>query len=235
MPEITIGLFPDVGGTWFLNRMPLGMGKFFALTGARINAADALLTRLADFVLPDDGLPALIESIENAEWSDNVESNQKQVSNIVSSHAIDDKELGPTVRSNIHHHQFEIEHACQQTSLGEIVRTLEGLLPENNDTWLSQSIETMQAGSPLSLLIIYEQLKRHRYSDLKTIFCSEYQLATNVIRYPEFAEGVRALLIDKDKQPKWQYPHFSHVPASLLEKMFTPPWPENPLQELLVP
>ena len=90
--------------------------------------------------------------------------------------------------------------------------------------------KAVQNGSPLSSALIYEQLRRHRHSNLETVFLSEFQLATNVIRYPEFAEGVRALLIDKDKSPQWKFKHFSDVPCSELEHFFTPPWDKNPLE-----
>ena len=100
---------------------------------------------------------------------------------------------------------------------------------ENDSAWLSKAIKTMLSGSPLSALMIFEQLRRHRYVTQKEAFEADLVLATNMVRYPEFAEGVRALLIDKDKKPKWVFKHFSHVPSSVMESFFNPPWEVNPL------
>jgi hypothetical protein len=111
--------------------------------------------------------------------------------------------------------------------LGDVISALTAI--DNDSVWLGKAIKTMQHGSPLSALMIFEQLRRHRYVTQKEAFEVDLVLATNMVRYPEFAEGVRALLIDKDKKPKWAFKHFSHVPASVMESFFTPPWEVNPL------
>ena len=231
MPEITIGLFPDVGGTWFLNRMPRGLGNFFALTGARINAVDALYTQLATHVLPQSSLAELPDILQSQRFSDDVEANRHTIAEVLKQLSFSSQALNREIESEIHAVLHDLEHACQCTSLGEMIQAFNQMADQS--TWLEQAVATLRDGSAISSLIIYEQLKRHRYSTLEKVFLSEYQLATNVVRYPEFTEGVRALLIDKDKQPNWQYAHFSAVPASLLEHFFTPPWKENPLATLI--
>jgi enoyl-CoA hydratase/carnithine racemase len=231
MPEITIGLFPDVGGTYFLNRMPNALGIFFALTGASINASDAIYTGLADTYVALEKHPLLLQDIENTAWTADTESNKALLNDCISDHSSVAEAFHHEVPSELLPHLHDIENACRETSLGEVITHLQSLQLESK--WFSKALATMTQGSPISALIIYEQLKRFRYADLATVFAGELVLATNSVRYPEFAEGVRALLIDKDREPKWQYPHFSAVPASLLEQFFASPWEKNPISEKL--
>lgn len=227
MPEITIGLFPDVGGTWFLNRMPMGLGIFYALTGAPINAPDALITKLADYVIPSRELDSCLSVLSKVSWSDDVEANHQLLGEQLSAMSYKAKSLSNIVESELQAHIDFLESACQESSLGEIVRRLGAC--DTDSRWYQKALKAMEHGSALSSLLIYEQLKRYRYASLEQIFERELILATNIIRYPEFAEGVRALLIDKDNEPKWQFPHFSAVPASVLESFFVAPWQDSPL------
>ena len=88
------------------------------------------------------------------------------------------------------------------------------------------------AGSSLAALWIERQLRETRHASLKEVFQAEIQLVTNIVRHPEFAEGVRALLIDKDRNPAWQFPTSREVPTEHLDTFFTAPWGENPLADL---
>ncbi len=231
MPEITIGLFPDVGGTWFLSRMPRGLGLFFALTGAPLNAHDALYCKLVDAVMSQDDADNLEARLCEQSWRKESQANSALLSELIESKALDSKMLNRDIHSEIKACLSTLEQICQQTSLGEVLFALHNA--QSDSSWLKKAANTQAHGSPLSALLIYEQLRRYHYASLKEVFLSEYRLATNIVRYPEFAEGVRALLIDKDKDPKWRYQHFSQVPASELEDFFSPPWPENPLLDLL--
>jgi enoyl-CoA hydratase/carnithine racemase len=228
MPEITIGLFPDVGGTYFLNRMPYNFGVFFALTGASINARDALYTRLADYVIPWNTHKKLLKSLQKVNWNiADIQNNHVLVDQEIEAVAIDAKTLHAMMNSEIQTHHKLLETICLQNSLAEVLLEISRF--DKGDHWFNKAKSAITHGSPLSSVLIYEQLRRHRYSDLETVFLSEFQLATNVIRYPEFAEGVRALLIDKDKTPNWKFKHFSHIPCHVLEHFFTAPWDSNPL------
>ncbi len=231
MPEITIGLFPDVGGTWFLNKMPRALGQFFALTGAQINANDALYLNLATHVIAWEQQQSLIDELCACSFENTQKDDIATIEKVLGKHVIESSKLDQDLPSEIKPVLSSLEQASQSTSLGEMLKAFSQLADQS--PWLEKAVETLQHGSPLSSLLIYEQLKRHRYSSLREVFLSEYQLATNVVRYPEFAEGVRALLIDKDKNPQWQFKHFSAVPASLLEQFFTPAWNENPLAALI--
>lgn len=227
MPEITIGLFPDVGGTWFLNKMPDALGIFFALTGASLNAHDALLVGLGDYFLESDAIEKLIEALTQTKWHSDVLKNHTALNALLAKQALSKKTYQSKYPSQLSPHILEISKACHETSLGEVIHALTHLNLESD--WFNKSLKSLAQGSPLSSLLIFEQLRRHRFSDLETVFKSELLLATNIVRHTEFAEGVRALLIDKDKNPKWQHTHFSQVENSLLESFFNPPWQENPL------
>jgi len=234
MPEITIGLFPDVGGTWFLNKMPRGLGIFFALTGASINANDALYTGLADVVVSAKQQENLIPKLLEQSWSHSLDENHALATSTINDLAMNTKALNQEIPSEVQAHISFLESSCQQTSLGEIKAALLAPQAQNQDSkWITRALSTLESGSPLSSLIIFEQLKRYRYASLELVFESELSLATNCVRYPEFAEGVRALLIDKDNNPQWKYAHFSEIPSSLFDQFFAAPWPANPFSESL--
>jgi len=231
MPEISIGLFPDVGGTYFLNRIPYGLGIFFALTGASINANDALHLGLADHYVSEIDVGHLLKQISQTAWQSDASKNHSRLTSLLNKLSSTHQELEQQVPSELIPHQSEIEAACKAGALGDIVAALNQV--HHDSAWLANAIQKMNSGSQLSALLIFEQLRRYRYAELKQAFESELVLATNIVRFPEFAEGVRALLIEKDQNPNWKFAHFSHVPASLMEHFFTPPWDVNPLYEKL--
>jgi enoyl-CoA hydratase/carnithine racemase len=141
--------------------------------------------------------------------------------------SLDEQALHAMMESEIKAHHKLLETICRHTSLAEVLLEISKFDEDNH--WFNKAKLAITHGSPLSSILIYEQLRRHRHSSLETVFLSEFQLATNIIRYPEFAEGVRALLIDKDKSPKWLFKHFGDIPCSLIEHFFTAPWDTNPL------
>ena len=138
-------------------------------------------------------------------------------------------ELGKPA-ANIEPHFDIIQQLTDYESLPEIVDAISNF--ETGDTWLQKGAAALQHGSAISACNIYQALQQAAPMSLTEVFQFELMLSTNVVRHPEFAEGVRALLIDKDKQPRWLFDTVSDVPASLLEQMITPPWPENPLADL---
>ncbi len=150
---------------------------------------------------------------------------------LLATHTCSEAHISQFSPSEIAPFKTKLSAACQQTSLGEVIKAIAALAPESK--WLKRANATLEKGSALSSLLIFEQLKRYRYAALDKIFEQELSLATRIVRYPEFTEGVRALLIDKDKSPKWKFEHFSGVSSELLETFFTAPWPDNPLSEHL--
>jgi enoyl-CoA hydratase/carnithine racemase len=123
-----------------------------------------------------------------------------------------------------------IARLCDGDDVHAVVDNI--LAQETDDTWLARARDSLAHGSKLAALWIERQLWETRHASLREVFQSEIRLATNIVRYPEFAEGVRALLIDKDRQPAWQFENTRDVPESLLNGFFVDPWPENPLADL---
>ncbi len=223
MPEVTIALFPDVGGSYFLNRTPGQSGRFLALTGASFNASDAIYLGIAD-------------SFVAREYYDPVEAALVDVA--PSSDDDVDAVLEPFIAKSkleqrvgqIDARQEQIDTLCKFSNTLDVVEAVRGL--ETEDKWLSKAKSGLLDGSPLAALWIDEQLKRSKDASLADVFRSELLLATNVVRYPEFAEGVRALLIDKDREPKWQFSSVEAVERDLVESFFNSPWDSNPLADL---
>ena len=233
MPEVTIALYPDVGGSWFLNRMPGHSGMFLALTGASINGADSLFTGIADYFISHDQYQSVLDALLHQPWSTTQQHNNDLVSDLLAVIATSSEDAIP--EDNVESHLDIINQLCAGADVFAVIDAISSV--DTEDPWLLKARDSLVAGSPLSALIINRQLQLSREMSLAEVFQSEIQLSTNIVRYPEFAEGVRALLIDKDKNPQWQFKTVAQVPADVLEQFFTTPtsgssWPHNPLADL---
>lgn len=228
MPEVGIGLFPDVGGSYFMNRIPRGLGVFFSLTGAPINALDALWCQLADYALPSTQIPDCIEQLSNTKWQPGQhQHNHQQVSQILQRFNYPSRSLANLIEAQIPSHLSLLEQISQQDCLGEFMHQL--TLAKGHSSFIDKAIKALEQGSELSALITFEQLRRFRHASLEIVLQSELALATNIMRRGDIAEGIRALIIDKDQTPKWQFEHFSAIPASTLESFFARPWDDSPM------
>lgn len=228
MPEITIALFPDVGGNYFLNHAPGRTGLYLALTAASMNAADCLYVDYADYFIPHEHKDEVIDQLASLAWSGNEVTDNDAITTVLNNLAsVNEDELPP---GNIEPHFDVIQKLTDFETLPEIFEAITGY--ETEDKWLQKGAAALAHGSPLSACNIYQALKLTKEMTLADVFRFELMLATNVLRHPEFAEGVRALLIDKDNNPQWQYASVSDVPEELLAGMVTPPWDQNPLADL---
>ena len=227
MPEITIGLYPDVGASYFLNRMPHKLGLFLGLTAASINLTDASYVGLINHSAPADKRGELLHQLCQQQWhpGTNARANAAILDELLGVFAVPSLPPG-----NLEALAADIEAACGRDSLGEISAAIAGL--DGDSEWLFRAKKGLQSGSPLAASLIHEQLRRCANLDLASTFQAECLLSTNVVRYPEFAEGVRALLIEKDNTPKWQFSSIEAVPAKLVEAFFVAPWIHNPLYDL---
>ncbi len=228
MPEITIGLYPDVGGSYFLNRMPGNSGAFLALTGASFNAADALYLGLAEGFIEQQYLEPVLDALVAEAWSTSVGDNHERVFELLRSFVVRSEEARPV--GNVEAVSGEIDALFQAADDASLVEAITAL--ENDNPWLQKAAATLAAGSPLSARLILEQLRRSKSKNLKEVFQAELTLSTNIVRRSEFAEGVRALLIDKDKNPQWEHDSAAAVPAADIEAHFVAPWAANPLHDL---
>lgn len=228
MPEITIALFPDVGGSWFLNHAPGSSGEFLALTGASINAADALYIGIADRFIASEHKDVIIEQLLAQSWGSDSAGNHALARRVLRIFSEQSTEALPA--GQVQAHIETINALCDRDNIHDVI---EAICAQNtDDPWLVKARDGLQGGSKLAALWIHRQLRETRHASLREVFQSELQLATNIVRHPEFAEGVRALLIDKDRCPAWAYIASRDVPRDLLDSFFVAPWAVNPLADL---
>ncbi|MEP4892316.1 MAG: enoyl-CoA hydratase/isomerase family protein [Aliiglaciecola sp.] len=228
MPEITIGLFPDVGGSWFLNRMPGRIGLFLGLTAAKMNAADCIYTGMADRFIENAQMEEVLASIEAIDWQGDNTEHSGQITAVL--RRFEQQSLAAKPTGNIPAHYDSIQQLTDQNSFYDIVDAI--IKQPSEDPWMSAAAAALNHGSPISACSINQTLSNTKHMSLAEVFQYELMLVTNTVRNPEFVEGVRALLIDKDKSPRWQYDSVRAVPPEVLQKLTTPPWPVNPLADL---
>ncbi|MEO3680229.1 enoyl-CoA hydratase/isomerase family protein [Rheinheimera sp. FR7-31] len=230
MPEMAIGLYPDVGASWFLNRMPAGCGLFLGLTGASINAADAKFIGLADHFILHERKVALIDKLKSINWGDTIALNHQKLSDVL--RAEEDQCRTQMPLSNIRPHQGAIEALAQHSSLQSAISAIHAM--QGEDKWLQKAKESLAYGSPITAHIVFELLKLGQSKILADSFRLELGLSVQCGKLGEFTEGVRALLMDKDLQPKWQYKTVADVPQAVIAELFRSPWqPEqHPLRHL---
>ncbi len=217
MPEITIALFPDVGGSWFLNKMDGQIGRFLALTSSHINGTDALYCGLGTHFLAHKQKALVLSKLSELPWKSEVGTNRDMVHEFLNGLTSD----APQPQGHLEHNMETIN----DWMLGDDLEVISKLVSEwdGEDAWLKKARDGFKHGSPLAAHWIFRQLNQSRDATLREVFESELILACNIMRHPEFAEGVRALLIDKDRSPIWAYPDLQSVPNELINNFFSAP------------
>ncbi|OOQ70800.1 enoyl-CoA hydratase/isomerase family protein [Vibrio parahaemolyticus] len=213
MPEIKIGLYPDVGATYFLNQLPKHLALFLGLTACQINATDMKALGLSRWVAPPEGKQQLIEHLSNVNWLSQPNIHDK-LSSILN--ALEAKELGEGL---LMPHAGLIEQLCSG-DLDSIVRAISSADVDNK--WFVNAQKALNYGSPLSINITYQQLTQYQNLSLKACFDMEFNLTLRCGLEGDFREGVRALIIDKTNQPTWQHRTVSDVAPQALERFFAP-------------
>lgn len=222
MPEISIGLYPDVGGSYFLNAMPAGCGLFLGLTGASINATDALYSNLADYFVPHDAKETLFTGLLAANW-------QEDLSHQILSSICDDFHIlysGKLPQGNLSQHQEWLTGLAVQTDLGLAVNYILSASSDDNK-WLSRAQKMLKAGSPITAYLVFEQLRRGKNMTLAECFRMELGLSCQGAQFGEFQEGIRALMIDKDNQPNWRFKSVEQVPQATVDFFFEQLWSQD--------
>lgn len=221
MPEVTIGLYPDVGASWFLSRMPGRLGLWLGLTGARFNGADAIGLGLADHAMGSSERAELPACLAALDWSagDPCEQIEALLTDLQEAPG---QALPPPV---LLPHQARIDTLLAGRSLQGVLARLEdaGL----DEPALAQGRETCLRGSPISRAILWRQFWQARRQSLAEVFADELTLSVNCVLKGDFVEGVRALLIDKDKSPRWQAPQAG---GAWLDAFYRWPEGDNPLR-----
>lgn len=232
MPEISIGLYPDVGGTWFLNRMPENIGLFLGLTGASINAADAKFTGLADYFVSADNKEGVLGKLLTVNWGDTKALNHDKLSDVL--HDAERSCATKQPQSNIRAHETLISSVMNFDNLADIVGAIVSAETSEDDKWFVRAQKSLKHGSAMSGQIVYRQMNEGKSLSLAECFRMELSLSVKAGKFGEFREGVRALLIDKDNQPKWAYNSIADVPEEKINWFFEPLWSkeEHPLKSL---
>ncbi|GLX79877.1 enoyl-CoA hydratase [Thalassotalea insulae] len=216
MPEISIGLYPDVGASWFFNQMPQGIAKFLALTGVFINAQDGLDIKLIDYAIDKEGFELLATQLTALSWQEHEQDNHQ----LLSEFFIELQNIYPYKgQGNITQHSTLFEQLSGSDNLASCYHVINEY--PSQDKWLLQARKKLTAGSPLSAFVIFEQLKRCRELSLVDCFSQELKLSLRFCQHSEFVEGVRALLVDKDNKPDWQYKKISEVEKSQIAWFFS--------------
>ncbi|MGB2741316.1 MAG: enoyl-CoA hydratase/isomerase family protein [Cognaticolwellia sp.] len=216
MPEITIGLYPDVGASWFLNKAPSNIGLFLGLTGAIFNAADAQYIGLADVIVNSVDEQAILDRLITLPWQNKTE-NAALLSEVLAEYSANCK---TKIISNVKSNEALISDLTSYDNCADIHHAI--INEEFDDKWLQSAQKKLKNGSPLSAALIYQQLKSSKGFTLAECFASELNLSLRCCQYPEFSEGVRALLVDKDKTPNWRYQNINCVPEDRVDWFFTP-------------
>ena len=213
MPEISIGLYPDVGGSWFLRRMPGRVGLFLALTGAPLNAADAIFCGLADVHIAAEQRAAVMDALVAARWDDVECDTHAELTKLLSHHA-----APLAAESKVRQHFDTINTLMAGDDLLDIAQRLRTI--QTDDAWLLAAGASFVKGSPTSAALAFEMWKRVHRMSLAEVFRLEYRASLGCCAHPDFAEGIRALLIDKDRKPRWTPEALEHVTPEWIAEHF---------------
>jgi enoyl-CoA hydratase len=207
MPEVGLGFFPDVGGTWLLSHSPGEIGAYFGLTGTTMNGPDAIHARFADAVVPSAKLPALREALTKVRPG----TSSREVRALIDGFATKEK-AGPVAAK-----QAEIDRLFGHERMEDIVAAL-----KHDGSELAQSaLKTLSEKSPRGMVVALKLLRLARNAaSLEECLVREYRAALEVFRSDDFREGVRAAVIDKDRNPKWSPPDIESVTPDMVAPYF---------------
>ncbi|XVF29774.1 hypothetical protein REPUB_Repub16aG0000200 [Reevesia pubescens] len=196
MPETALGLFPDVGASYFLSRLPGFFGEYVGLTGSRLDGAEMLACGLATHFVPSAKLPMLEAALCDVDSSDPV---------IISS-IIDQYHEQPSLKEQSVYNRLDVIDRCfSQKTVEEILSALGREVVHQMDGWISATIQTLKKASPTSLKISLRSIREGRLQGVGPCLVREYRMVCHVMQgevSKDFFEGCRAILLDKDKNPK---------------------------------
>jgi enoyl-CoA hydratase/carnithine racemase len=226
MPEISIGLFPDVGASWFLARIPGRIGRYLGLTGARMTPADALFAGLADLPVHHEKKSLIIDALLAMQWEDDWQRNNERVRRLLLGAC--DWTLARD--SALAARAVELRRICSAATVKECAAAIEEWA--TRDEWAQPHARMLAEGSPISAVLAWELQKRLQHASLADAFRLEYAAALGCAT-ADFPEGIRALIIDKDRAPQWQPSTLDGVSSQTLEDLLRPRWRgAHPLDDL---
>ena len=214
MPETNIGLFPDVGGGFFLSRAPGRIGEYLGLTGEMIQAGDAIAAGLADVCVDRGHLAILWQELQDTPFE--------------SSAAVERWVQGKASPAPLPE-TFKDRSAIDAVFGLDSVASMEAALAEMDTPWAAHTLKVLQSRSPLMLHVVLEQIRKARTMTLAEDLCMERDMVYQCFNWrsgteSETVEGIRALAVDKDHQPKWNPPLISGVTPGMVAQFFKSPW-----------
>jgi enoyl-CoA hydratase len=205
MPETGIGLFPDVGGGWYLSRLEGRVGQFLALTGARLDGAECVALNLATHYLPTEAIAEAKARISTEDI--------ERIDGILGT--LTENAPEPRIVGNL----FEINRHFASDRFEDILASLEA----DESDWAMKELATLRSKSPQTCKVALRQLTESgALTDFADNMQMEYRIASRVLLRPDFAEGVRAVIVDKDNEPKWDPATPEGVSEELLNAIFAP-------------
>ncbi|MGV8883806.1 MAG: 3-hydroxyisobutyryl-CoA hydrolase [Rhodoglobus sp.] len=202
MPETAIGFVPDVGASWLLGRAPGHLGTHLALTGSIVSGEDAIAVGLADVMIPSESIDALVEALETAD-----------AGSAIARYVVTPPE------SRLRAAAGWIDRAYAAETAAAIIKQLRA----TNEPDALAAAETIESRSPSAIVTTLETLRRARsFATLEEALNQEFRVALHLALAPDFAEGVRAQLVDKDRQPKWNPESVDAVDLLAVEAAFEP-------------
>ncbi len=216
MPEVGIGLFPDVGASFFMPRLTGALGPYLALTGLQISGADAIYAGLADVYLPPGSLAVLPDELGSIPWTDDGRADVRRLIHALAARELPAPALG-VLRPAIDHH-------FSQESVAAILGSLEAEARPEYREWAQQTAKLMRTRSPTLLSVTLRQMQRGGTLDLAACFRMEIGMIERCFEHGDFVEGVRALLTDKDHAPRWRPGSLAEVTQASVDSFFRERW-----------
>jgi enoyl-CoA hydratase/carnithine racemase len=235
-PEINIGLYPDVGGTYALSHMPKTLGLWMGLTGSLLDAKEATIAGLVDFYLPSDRWDEVVAGLTAIDWASSNRQRRAQAAAVISSLGTD-FDSHPCEHPSYwlgNHNRLcalftDLEPSSVQQRLNQLVTTLSHTVSLSQASlsqasqWLLQGCQQWINGSPRTARMVLEQCQRGQALSLKQAFELEWAMSVNCAQSKDLLEGIRAQLIDRDRSPKWQEPAFELQSQAFVDVFFQAP------------
>lgn len=228
MPEMNIGLYPDVGGSYFLNKMPCHMGRYLALTSKSVNPADVLYIGAADYFINSSSWCDLRQAVTEKAWY--IDSAKEELDKLMEKY----NEM-PSMDSKLEKLEEQINTHFEFETMENIVESLKDAAKQG-DKWADDVVKTILSKSPTSLKVTLKQLIRGKKMAMKECFKMELEMSMNFMKSHDFFEGVRSVLVDKDRNPNWNPSTLEGVKEEDVKAFFSYPWDggKNPLDDFEV-
>lgn len=215
MPETALGLFPDIGASYFLSRLPGFFGEYVGLTGSRLDGAEMLACGLATHFVPSEKLSSLERVLIKAESSDPA----------IIANTINNFSILPNLKNKSAYKRLNVINSCfSRRTVEDIISALEMEATRGYDDWISSTIQSIKKASPTSLKISLRSIREGRLQGVGKCLVREFRMVCHVMKgdmSKDFIEGCRAILLDKDRNPKWQPSKLEEVSDEMVDHYFS--------------